>query len=108
MTIRRNPDARCMCEEIDLISAKELKAIRNIWLKEKHEIEDFLPRIVETVTGTGYAELIEEAPVVDPGALKFWKRPQAVIDFTTKPYATTRHRIPVSERRERRRAARIV
>ena len=69
MTIRRNPDAPVHVREIDLISAKELKAIRDIWIKEKHEIEDLLPSIVERVTGTGYIGLIDEAPVVDTVAL---------------------------------------
>jgi DNA sulfur modification protein DndC len=70
MTIRRNPDAPPHVKEIELISAKELRAIRKIWLEEKHEIEDLLPRIVETVTDACYVEVIDEAPVLDPGALQ--------------------------------------
>jgi DNA sulfur modification protein DndC len=69
MTIRRNPDAPRHVREIELISPKELKAIREIWLKEKHEIEDLLPTIVESLTGTRYVELIDETPVVDTDAL---------------------------------------
>jgi DNA sulfur modification protein DndC len=36
---------------IELISMEELHEIRRIWVVEKHEIEDALPRIYETVTG---------------------------------------------------------
>ncbi len=70
MKIRRNPDAPTHVKEIELISAKELRAIRKIWLEEKHEIEDLLPKIVETVTDACYVEVIDEAPVLDPGALQ--------------------------------------
>ena len=40
--------------EIDLIGLAELEAIRRIWVLEKHEIEDSLPRIYEEVTGEAY------------------------------------------------------
>jgi DNA sulfur modification protein DndC len=36
---------------MELISDPELHAIRRIWVFEKHEIEDSLPRIYENVTG---------------------------------------------------------
>ena len=36
---------------IELISMPELHEIRRIWVFEKHEIEDSVPRIYETVTG---------------------------------------------------------
>lgn len=38
----------------ELISAEELEEIRRIWVKEKHEIEDSVPRIFEGVTGRIY------------------------------------------------------
>lgn len=37
--------------EIELITMDELHEIRRIWVFEKHEIEDLLPRIYEEVTG---------------------------------------------------------
>lgn len=40
--------------KIDLITLKELKEIRRIWVVEKHEIEDSLPSIYEDATGTSY------------------------------------------------------
>jgi DNA sulfur modification protein DndC len=39
-----------------LISLEELREIRRIWLTEKHEIEDRLPRIYEEATGEKYPE----------------------------------------------------
>lgn len=39
---------------IDLITFDELEAIRRIWVVEKHEIEDSLPRIYEEATGEPY------------------------------------------------------
>ena len=41
-------------KDIDLISVGEMDEIRNIWLHEKHEIEDSLPRVYEEVTGEKY------------------------------------------------------
>src|SRR5262249_40091199 len=40
---------------IELISPDELHEIRRIWVVEKHELEDSLPRIYEEVTGEPYA-----------------------------------------------------
>ena len=39
-----------------LISFEELREIRRIWLTEKHEIEDKLPKIYEDATGKAYPE----------------------------------------------------
>ena len=39
---------------IDLITLAELEAIRRIWVVEKHEIEDSLPRIYGEATGEPY------------------------------------------------------
>ncbi|WP_069789227.1 DNA phosphorothioation system sulfurtransferase DndC [Cyanobacterium sp. IPPAS B-1200] len=49
MSIRENapPEFR----DLDLISIAELSEIRRIWLEEKHEFDDSLPRIYEEVTG---------------------------------------------------------
>lgn len=50
--IRRNgpPDVR----DLDLISIEELQEIRRIWVMDKHELEDALPRIYQEATGTPY------------------------------------------------------
>lgn len=39
---------------IELITLEELQEIRRIWVVDKHELEDSLPRIYEDVTGTPY------------------------------------------------------
>ena len=40
--------------DIELISVEELEEIRRIWVVEKHEVEDSLPRVYEAVTGQSY------------------------------------------------------
>ena len=40
--------------DIDLITFEELEAIRRIWVIDKHEIEDALPRIYKEATGVPY------------------------------------------------------
>ena len=42
--------------DIPLITMEELRFIRQIWLDEKHEFDDALPRIYEEVTGKPYAD----------------------------------------------------
>jgi DNA sulfur modification protein DndC len=41
-------------ESFELIGLEELEEIRKIWIKQKHEIEDRLPRIYEEATGLPY------------------------------------------------------
>jgi DNA sulfur modification protein DndC len=50
--IRRNgpPEVK----NIELISLEELQEIRRIWVVDKHELEDSLPRIYQQTTGTPY------------------------------------------------------
>src|SRR5208337_940767 len=38
----------------ELVSMDELREIRRIWLQEKHEFQDSLPRIYEEVTGRAF------------------------------------------------------
>lgn len=49
--IRRNPLTPENVRDIELITTDELREIRRIWLTEKHELEDNLPRIFENATG---------------------------------------------------------
>lgn len=42
--------------DITLISLEELSEIRRIWLEEKHEFDDSLPRIYEEVTGEKFED----------------------------------------------------
>jgi DNA sulfur modification protein DndC len=41
--------------DMELITLEELEEIRRLWVVEKHEIEDSLPRVYEETTGTPYA-----------------------------------------------------
>lgn len=47
----RGPD---YVRDIELITLDELQEIRRIWVVEKHELEDALPRIYEETTGQTY------------------------------------------------------
>ncbi len=40
--------------EIELITLEELQEIRRIWVMDKHELEDSLPRIYREATGEDY------------------------------------------------------
>lgn len=44
-------------QDITLITPEELSEIRRIWLEEKHEFEDSLPRIYEEVTGETFVDV---------------------------------------------------
>lgn len=43
-------------EDIELISPSELSEIRRIWLEEKHEFDDAVPRIYEEVMGESFQD----------------------------------------------------
>lgn len=43
-------------QDIELISLPELKEIRRLWVIEKHEVEDTLPRIYERVLGEPFPD----------------------------------------------------
>ena len=43
-------------KDVPLITAEELKFIRQLWLDEFHEFDDSLPRIYEEVTGKPYSD----------------------------------------------------
>ncbi len=44
-------------KDITLITPEELSEIRRIWLEEKHEFDDSLPRIYEEVTGKPFHDI---------------------------------------------------
>jgi DNA sulfur modification protein DndC len=72
-TIRRNSSAPAHVRQIELISRKELQLIRRIWIEDKHEFEDLLPRIYEQATGEPYGEAQEDGPMLGPDALDVLK-----------------------------------
>ncbi len=48
-------------KDINLITPEELSEIRRIWLEEKHEFDDSLPRIYQEVTGEVFKDIRVEA-----------------------------------------------
>ena len=48
-------------KDISLITPEELSEIRRIWLEEKHEFDDSLPKIYEEVTGEKFQDMRKEA-----------------------------------------------
>jgi DNA sulfur modification protein DndC len=68
--IRTNPDAPVHVRQVELVTQGELRAIRRIWMEDKHEVEDLLPRIFEDVLGEPYLEVRDETPVLDAEALE--------------------------------------
>ena len=54
--MRRNAPADM--KDITLITPEELSEIRRIWLEERHEFDDSLPRIYEEVTGEVFCDVI--------------------------------------------------
>jgi len=61
--VRRNGPEHV--RDIELITLAELQEIRRIWVVEKHEVEDSLPRIYQEATGEPYpAPPLEESTVL--------------------------------------------
>lgn len=57
--------------EIALITLEELREIREIWVVEKHEVEDLLPQIYEQATGETYPDPQgHEGAIFGPDELK--------------------------------------
>lgn len=52
--IRTDPDTPEHVRDLELITVRELEEVRRIWVIEKFEIEDSVPRIFEQVTGREY------------------------------------------------------
>jgi DNA sulfur modification protein DndC len=65
---------------IELISIEELDEIRRIWVEEKGEIEDWLPKIYEEVFGKAYpGKELEPAPL-EPEDLKLLREVAEELD----------------------------
>jgi DNA sulfur modification protein DndC len=57
--------------KFDLLALEDLEEIRRIWVFEKHEIEDSVPRIYEEVMGVPYpAPRLDESQVFDAGDIE--------------------------------------
>jgi DNA sulfur modification protein DndC len=55
MQVRKNAPEEF--KDISLITPEELSEIRRIWLEEKHEFDDSLPRIYQEVTGEVFKDM---------------------------------------------------
>ena len=52
--------------EFELITNAELREIRRIWVMEKHEIEDWLPKIYEKIMGRPFSDgILDETLIFD-------------------------------------------
>jgi DNA sulfur modification protein DndC len=61
-------------ELFELITFEELEEIRRIWIEEKHEIEDSLPRIYKKATGEKYpSQSIDEGQIFKSEDLEILK-----------------------------------
>jgi DNA sulfur modification protein DndC len=95
--IRANPDTPDALRGIELISPRELQAIRRIWLEAKHEIEDLLPKIFERATGSRYTydDVVDETPALDSRALAILEK---AADGDRLHYETIRNLLDVEHR----------
>ena len=62
--IQKNSQTPESIRGIELISQPELREIRRLWVLEKHETEDYLPKIYEQETGTPFSDVaaLESSP----------------------------------------------
>ncbi|MCP1575357.1 DNA sulfur modification protein DndC [Herbaspirillum rubrisubalbicans] len=65
---------------VELIGQEELDEIRRIWIEEKGEIEDFVPRIYEEVYGQPYPGREIEPPPLDFADLDLLKQVSQELD----------------------------
>lgn len=68
--IRNNPDTPPSVRNIELISRRELSAIRRIWVREKREIEDLLPQIYAELLQSTFLDETEMSVAIDLEALR--------------------------------------
>lgn len=86
-------------QSIELISVEELEEIRRIWVEDKGEIEDLVPKIYAEVIGTAYpGRDLEQAPL-DQDDLSILKQVTAEIETETEAahelYKLTRNMLAV-------------
>ena len=66
--------------DVELISVEELDEIRRIWVEDKGEIEDLVPKIYEEVYGDSYPGAQIEPLPLDPDDLALLKQISSEID----------------------------
>jgi len=92
---QRAPDS---IKDLEVITLPELEEIRRIWVLEKHELEDTLPRIYEEATGAPYpGQALDDALVLGAEDMK---ELEALCEGDRLHYELTRELLSV-ERQER-------
>ncbi len=72
LEVQKNAPANI--KNIELITFEELEEIRRLWVMEKHEIEDNLPKIYEKVTGNIYpGKQLDDSQVFQADDVKLLK-----------------------------------
>ncbi|MCP1727611.1 DNA sulfur modification protein DndC [Natronospira proteinivora] len=82
--------------ELDLISLEELEEIRRIWLTEKHEVEDLVPKIYEEAMGEPYPGT--ERAIVDLFEGEVLELLREVCENNPMRYETARNLLAVERR----------
>ncbi len=101
--IRKNPLTPETVRKIELINIAELQEIRRLWVVEKREIEDSVPRIYEEVVQTPYpGQSIDENLIFDAATFDLLKE---VCGGDRLLYESTRNLLDV-ERKYRLKGAR--
>lgn len=73
-TIQNNPKSPKEVAAIELIRLEELEEIRRIWLTEKHEIEDLLPKIYKEVLDKEYPGIeMQDRAFLDEDSIEMLK-----------------------------------
>ncbi len=83
-------------KSITLIRPEELDRIREIWVLERHEIEDLLPKIYEEVTGRAFAGKPLPVPLFDAHDLDLLRQ---TCDEDPELYACARTLVSMTYRR---------
>ncbi|MDT0634881.1 DNA phosphorothioation system sulfurtransferase DndC [Spectribacter hydrogenoxidans] len=94
--IRDDEQAPDYVQELELISLEELEEIRRIWITEKHEVEDLVPRIYIEEMGEPYPGA--ERPVVDLFEGELLELLKEACDGNRVRYETARNLLAIERR----------
>ena len=83
-------------QNLELITLDELEEIRRIWITEKHEVEDFVPRIYEEEMGEPYPGATR--PAIDLFEGELLELLREVCDDNRVRYETARNLLAIERR----------
>jgi DNA sulfur modification protein DndC len=86
--------------EIELVTLAELQEIRRIWVLEKHEVEDTLPRIYEEIVGEPYPGApLDDNPIFRADEMQLLRQAcEEVCDGDETAFALARELLDVERR----------